>query len=240
MVFLLELPIYLPYGAFIFSGISYVLIILFNNSRRYMYDFSLFKSFILSTFPEVFGILSTIIFFWLENTRYFPTLGFSFFGIFYIFPFLMLISKLFFKKESYFKIMSFIAPDILLQVAIMRINCTLSGCCYGIESDFGIFYGQVKRFPVQLMECLMDFFAFILILIIEKKSKLKLNNFSLVLLFYGIIRTICELFRDSEKNIGGFLSNGQLLAIIAIVLALLMIFAEFIFSVKKKKIKDIT
>lgn len=61
---------------------------------------------------------------------------------------------------------NFLAPSIALGMAIGRIGCLLSGCCYGTPTDlpWGIDFGDgIARHPTQLYEMIFCFIAFILL-----------------------------------------------------------------------------
>lgn len=87
-----------------------------------------------------------------------------------------------------------------------RVGCFFAGCCYGVESEFGI-AGRVyavglresaKRFPVQLLEaaCLLLLFAVMLILCKKEKARGKL--IFVYLIFYAVLRFALEFLRGDE------------------------------------------
>ena len=66
-----------------------------------------------------------------------------------------------------------IAPSIALGMAVGRIGCFLTGCCYGIETKLpiGINFGDgINRIPTQLIECLFCFILFIYLFYKQRKS----------------------------------------------------------------------
>lgn len=99
-----------------------------------------------------------------------------------------------------------IAPAIALGMAIGRIGCFLTGCCYGIKTNLpiGIDFGDgVKRLPTQVIEI-----AFCLILFgyLFYKQKYKKNLipgilFKELVFYYFIFRFLIEFVRGTEKNI---------------------------------------
>ncbi|SHI46152.1 prolipoprotein diacylglyceryl transferase [Parasporobacterium paucivorans] len=119
--------------------------------------------------------------------------------------------------------MNALAPAIPLFHAFGRIGCFLAGCCYGIASDCGFTYthalseaaNNIKRFPVQLLESLLEFALFILLAFLLVKFR---NRYSLVriyLLCYSLIRFLDEFLRGDE--IRGFLgpfSTSQWISLI--------------------------
>ena len=124
-----------------------------------------------------------------------------------------------------------IAPAIALGMAIGRIGCFLTGCCFGIETSLpiGIDFGDgVNRIPTQLIEmtfCLILFGY----LFYKQKSKKVLQPgilFYDLILYYFIFRFLIEFVRGTEKNIL-FLSIYQIISILGII--------YIVFKIKKEK-----
>ena len=233
----MRLPILIPYGSYIFMFLSYIFMLIFNFIRNSQYKYSKLKVLILTTFTMVFGVLGTIILFNIENPTLFFAFGTSLFGAIIFIPLFMLMAKLIYRKDTYLSILNFIAPSILVVVAIMRINCTLSGCCAGIESDFGITYGNVTRFPVQPMESILDILAFGLLCINERKKYLKVNNYLLLIIVYSVIRLFCEFFRN-ERKVFLNLSTGQIFSIVLLVIAITILTVRWL--LKRKRASSIS
>lgn len=115
-----------------------------------------------------------------------------------------------------------------------RIGCLLAGCCYGVESGFGLPLGEVLRFPVQLLESACNFAIAALIFFILKKGVLKGKVFYLYLALYAAVRFFDEFLRGDE--IRGFilgLSTSQFISIFVEAFALAMLIIPII----KKKLK---
>lgn len=138
------------------------------------------------------------------------------------------------SKANVFDVFAVSAP---LFHAFGRVGCFFAGCCYGIESEFGIttylntsptHYG-VSRFPVQLFEALANILIFALLLILFKRKKLCGKLVLVYLSLYAPIRFVLEFFRGDEVR--GFifgLSTSQfigllILAFIAIYLLIKLI-----------------
>lgn len=105
-----------------------------------------------------------------------------------------------------------------------RIGCFLSGCCYGMESDFGFVYhysmiesaNGVRRFPVQLVEAFGELLIFIAIVILWKKGVFKKKLISVYFVAYPILRFVLEFFRgDSYRGFLFGLSTSQIISILA-------------------------
>lgn len=121
------------------------------------------------------------------------------------------------------------APAIPLFHAFGRVGCFLGGCCYGIESSWGVVYNNpnipeangVTRLPIQLVESAGDLIIFAILLFLSYKNLRKGTLFLLYLLMYGALRMTTEFFRGDE--IRGFLfgiSTSQWISIILIICSL--------------------
>lgn len=134
------------------------------------------------------------------------------------------------------------APMVPLFHGFGRIGCFLGGCCYGIESDFGFTVNNndlvpklcgVNRFPVQLLEALLNFGLFFLLAYLLKKNKLKGRLFVTYLLIYSIIRFCDEFLRGDTYR--GFLFGLSTSQIISILLFVGSITYFIIFKFKKRE-----
>lgn len=122
-----------------------------------------------------------------------------------------------------------------------RIGCFLSGCCYGIESKFGFtVYNNdlvadingVNRFPVQLLEALLNFILFYIIRLTYKKSlseeKLQGKLIFIYLSLYSVIRFFDEFLRGDE--IRGFvfgMSTSQFISIVMFFVSSIFLLLDF-------------
>ena len=107
-----------------------------------------------------------------------------------------------------------------------RVGCFLSGCCYGIEWQYGITYhyalveaaNGVPRFPVQLVEAIFNLILFVVLLHIYNKSAEKLKTVYIYFIAYPVCRFFLEFLRGDEYR--GFLlglSTSQIISIILIL-----------------------
>ncbi|MDD2376693.1 MAG: prolipoprotein diacylglyceryl transferase [Clostridia bacterium] len=115
-----------------------------------------------------------------------------------------------------------IAPSTALAMGIGRIGCFLSGCCYGIKTDFcGIDFGDGTRIPTQLYEAVFCIMLFVY-LVVKKYKKKDLKDgelFSDLVIYYFAFRFIIEFVRATEKTIM-FLSIYQIICLLGIVFML--------------------
>lgn len=121
-----------------------------------------------------------------------------------------------------------------------RLGCFFSGCCYGIESDFGFTATHsitpscnfVNRFPVQLLESGVNLVIFAVILLLFRKGILKGRLIYVYLLSYSVARFFIEFLRaDTYRGIFFGISTSQWISI------LLIIFATIILIKKNKRIE---
>ncbi len=86
-----------------------------------------------------------------------------------------------------------------------RVGCFLGGCCYGIESPFGFTahnnpyvpnLNDVSRFPVQLVEAMLNFLLFVVLFPLYKKGKQTGKLIFVYMSIYAMIRFSLEFLRD--------------------------------------------
>lgn len=106
-----------------------------------------------------------------------------------------------------------------------RIGCFLSGCCYGIESEFGFVMHHsiveeangVRRFPVQLCEVLFNFGLSLVLFLLLKKKKIKGRLLNIYLFAYPAFRFCDEFLRgDAYRGIWLGLSTSQWISLLLI------------------------
>lgn len=140
------------------------------------------------------------------------------------------------KKKD---LLDIFAVSVPLFHAFGRVGCFFAGCCYGVESEFGIttylnssptHYG-VSRFPVALVEALINLLVFALLLYFFKRNKLSGKLIFIYLLMYAPARFVLEFFRGDKVRgfIFGF-STSQFISLL--ILCFLIIY--FGVTIKKK------
>ena len=113
-----------------------------------------------------------------------------------------------------------------------RIGCFLGGCCYGIESSFGFCaignkmtdIGEIRRFPVQLLEAALNFALAFIIYLILKRGILRGKVFYIYLIAYAFIRFFDEFWRGDD--IRGFIfgmSTSQFISILVLLFSVVML-----------------
>ena len=133
--------------------------------------------------------------------------------------------------------MAFAAP---LFHGFGRIGCFCTGCCFGVESEYGIVlnYSSVEeangvpRVPVQLYEAAFVFVIAAVLAVMLKKGLMKGKLFQIYLLAYSVGRFILEFWRGDEYR--GFLfglSTSQNISIVVFAVTSVL----FIFSPQKQR-----
>ena len=112
-----------------------------------------------------------------------------------------------------------------------RIGCFLTGCCYGIEANWGIaFYDSMSApngiplVPVQLFEAGAELIIFIAVMIVQNRSKLRSSGLYLYLFTYALCRFVLEFFRgDAARGSFLFLSTSQWISAVTVLAILFLI-----------------
>jgi phosphatidylglycerol:prolipoprotein diacylglycerol transferase len=137
---------------------------------------------------------------------------------------------------SFMKLSDLFAPGIALGLAIGRLGCFSSGCCYGHPTNvpwavtFTNPYSQqivgvplnIPLHPVQLYESTTSFLIFLLLWQHLKKRKFTGQTFVLFLSLYSVARFILEFFRGDEDRgiwLNGMLSTSQIISLGLFLLA---------------------
>lgn len=135
------------------------------------------------------------------------------------------------------------AVSVPLFHAFGRVGCFFAGCCYGVESEFGIVtyintapahYG-ISRFPVQLVEALFNLLIFALLILLYKRNKLHGNLILVYMSLYAHVRFVLEFFRGDEVRgfVLGF-STSQFISLLVLAFLCIYCIAKFI---KKSSIR---
>ena len=133
------------------------------------------------------------------------------------------------------------SPAIPLFHFFGRMGCFLSGCCYGIEWEGGIVYefcmipscNGVPRFPVQLIEAILNLALFVLLFYMLGKGKMKGKLLAVYFSIYPVYRFILEYFRGDEYR--GFLFGLSTSQLISVILLIIVAVYWIVNAVKKKE-----
>lgn len=103
-------------------------------------------------------------------------------------------------KQDVRKMLNFVVPTFTFFHAFGRIGCLLEGCCYGVESSWGITLAgeTVKRLPVQLFEAIGLLIITAILLLLESYNINRGKRFALTpvyLALYAPMRFVLEIYR---------------------------------------------
>ena len=118
-------------------------------------------------------------------------------------------------RERVFKVA---VPAMPLFHAFGRIGCFMTGCCYGKKLPAPLNLGiiTVDRIPVQLIESLLEFILFGVIMYLNRKKD-KPDLLKYYLIMYAIFRFFIEFFRgDLIRGILLGLSTAQWISLMII------------------------
>jgi phosphatidylglycerol:prolipoprotein diacylglycerol transferase len=141
-----------------------------------------------------------------------------------------------YKKLPFLLFADIIAPSIALGVAITRVGCFLSGCCYGkpTQSAFGVLFpqhcpagqsaaeigravgvGPVHLHPTQLYSSAAGFVIFAILMLLAPRLQKRGATFGAFLALYSIARFTVDFLRFYEANAHVFfgLTVSQVLSV---------------------------
>lgn len=112
-----------------------------------------------------------------------------------------------------------LAIPVAVGMAIGRIGCFLTGCCYGVETTlpWGVNFGDgILRHPTQIYEIIFDIFL-VLYLIKRKNGELQPGQlFKIFLTWYMSFRFLLEFIRTETVVFLGF-TSFQLLCLLTLI-----------------------
>lgn len=144
------------------------------------------------------------------------------------------------SHEDSGKTLNIFIPPFVLFHAFGRIGCFFSGCCYGIPWKYGIAMQDtpdIKRVPVQLMECAAEMIICIVILLKERRKSQQYDLVKTYLILYAPARFLLEFLRgDTARGIWwGGLSTSQYISIIIFAVSGILIVIDIVKGKRKQK-----
>ncbi len=215
---------------------SVVAMLVLMLCRRKKYNIPLLKTFLIVAFLAIFGVLSTCLLYFIENGEWG---GKSFFGAVLFVPIIFLpLTKIF--KLPFSDMMDFVSLSGLLMFAVMKANCTFSGCCGGRVLWYSA-AGKAIHFPSPIVETLTTLLLVCVLLYFEHIGKMRKRLYPVSLVSYGALRFVLNFFRLPEKPFVFGLQKGNFWSIVAIFFGLVWIFilAYIDLNKKYKEIKSV-
>lgn len=194
-------------------GIGMIAMILLLVLRRKRFQgATVWKMLLFGVMLTVAGVVGTMLMYFFESGEFG---GISFFGAVFFVPIFMLPALC--LKFSYKEILNLCAPLGGLMLAIMKVNCLISNCCFGkYLPSLGF------QFPSQIVEMVAALLVMIVLLVIEVYCKDE-HLYGWFLILYGASRFLLNGFRYGIKPFVGVLSNGHFWALISVIIGIVWI-----------------
>jgi len=129
------------------------------------------------------------------------------------------------KRVDFFKLLDVVALAVPLAYIFGRIGNFLNQRIVGRVTDmpWGVYIDGALRHPIGIYEAFFEgFLSFVVIYYFYKKFyKCKGELISLYLITYGVFRSLCEMWRQPDPQLGfilGPLTMGQILSFFLIIL----------------------
>ena len=186
---------------------------------RRKYRFPIWKTAVATGLLTIVGTLSVKIMFFVENGTW---VGLSFFGAVFLVPLWFLpIARM--LRLPYRELLDVTAPAICIMLALMKVECLLSGCCRG-RVLYETAAGEIVRFPSQVAEfCNALLLLGVLILLIFR-GRQEGRIYPWFMVIYGGTRFGLNLFRETKPYVWR-LSPGGFWSLVAIVLGIVLLVA---------------
>lgn len=179
-----------------------------------------------------------------SDGAYVPDSGVCIFGALMFLPVFMLLLALC-SREKYRKLMDYMTPGIFLILGCAKFGCILSGCCFGIPYENGVYTKHMDTlvFPVQIYESICTFTVVaILIVLMLKRGKIRYGSlYPIGTILYCGCRMFWENYRYYEHAVEydflGKLTYWQHWALIAIIIS--VVWLAVLYSQEKYRDCDI-
>jgi len=154
----------------------------------------------------------------LVNTAFGNIVGTSenYFGLLLVMPVVMMAIFCFMGVDPLAQF-DLITPALPAALVFVKSACFFEGCCYGIQSPYGVYFSTRGLFevPVQLIEA-FNALAIFLFLLSYKKFAKKGTMYPAYVFLYSITRFFSEFLRH-EKNVFWIFKTYHILCFVGIV-----------------------
>lgn len=182
------------------------MLILMLLRRKYYPQVQIWKYPIISILLTIAGIIGAMFMYYIEAGKFGGT---SLFGSIFFIPILLL--PVLFLRIPFSTLMDICAPAECLMLVLMKMDCLLSGCC------FGKYLPSLEiQFPSQIIEMLTFFVIMLFLLQLESNEKNRGRIYGHYLIIYGIARFILNWFRYGAKPFVWILPAGNFWSIVSI------------------------
>lgn len=151
------------------------------------YGIAWWKGVLTTVLLTVFGLIGTILIFYVEYGRFGGT---SFFGAVFFTPIAFALVALILRM-SYTKVLDLCTIGLCVTMALLRFNCLQSGCCGG-----RVLFGD-WRFPSQMVELVVGLgLAALFVYWIYRTPARHGLIYPWFMVLYGAIRSVLNFFRQ--------------------------------------------
>lgn len=170
---------------------------------------------VISILLTIAGVAGAMLMYFIETGNFGGT---SLFGSIFFIPILLL--PVMFLGIRFSNLMDLCAPAECLMLVLMKLDCQISGCCFGkYLPALGI------QFPSQIIEMILFFVVMVLLLLLERKESNRGRIYGHYLVIYGIVRFILNWFRYGVEPFVWILPAGNFWSLVAIALGLIWLAA---------------
>lgn len=196
-------------------GVGTILMMAVMLFCRRWYSIVLWKAIVTAPVLTFFGLFSVKIMFFFESGNW---TGLSFFGAVFLIPLWFYpVSR--FMKVPYGALVDQCAPSICVMLAIMKIQCLLTGCCKG-RVLYENAAGEAIRFPSQIVELVTALALMVVLIYLMKKTMYHGRIYPLFMLLYGASRFILNLLRETTPFVW-LLPAGNFWSLVAITIGIM-------------------
>ena len=172
------------------------------------------------------GVLGAYLMFVLESGAWG---GKSFYGAVFLPPLIMWLTALVLKIPVS-HLMDLSAPAECVMLALLKVDCYLTGCCGGRVIGYSQMTGEAIVFPSQIAERVNAVVLMVILILLIRGGKKKGLAYPAYMILYGVTRFFLNLLRETTPFILG-LAAGNFWSLISIAIGLV---AWFIVSKMQK------
>lgn len=180
------------------------------------YKIKLWKSVPIAVTLTVSGTIGTYLWFFIENHWIGGT---SFYGAVFVVPIIFLLATKVFCIP-YGELIDLCAPAECVMLAIMKVQCLVSGCCSGRELYVNA-EGIPVYFPSQMAELVNALIICAVLMIMAYRKMSQGSVYPLYMLIYGITRFVLNTFRAHQADFLFGMPPGHVWSLLSIVIGII-------------------
>lgn len=168
-------------------------------SRRKKFGISCINLIISLSVIVIFGVIGALVSHYIENGYW----GIRYYGTILLVVFALIPTA---RKISipYNQLMDYVAPQGMLGIIVMKLNCLTKGCCEG-KVMYYTSEGISVAFPSQEVELITAVVIFLLLIVMENSKKFKDSVFPIFMILYGITRLVFDYLRAEQGRLFYFM-----------------------------------